>query len=137
MCVYFNRIFKNRIIALIVILCELLILAGVLYWKFVMYCIVMYMFVCLSTCVCACMCACMCECVVSVCLSMCVLCLCFVFVCACMRVCVFVYMCCVCMLCVFMRAYMRACMHVDLSTWPRDSTAKVSCIKNDLIWLCV
>ena len=123
-CVYFNRIFKNRIIALIVILCELLILAGVLYWKFVMYCIVMYMFVCLSTCVCACM----HECVVSVCLSMCVLCLCFVFVCACMRVCVFVYMCCVCMLCVFV----RACMHVYLSTWLRDSTAKVSCIKMTL-----
>ena len=44
MCVYFNRIFKNRIIALIVILCELLSLTGVLY--------------CLLFCVCVCVCVC-------------------------------------------------------------------------------
>ena len=66
-CVYFNRIFKNRIIIIIVILCELLILARVLYWKFVMYCIVMYMFVCFSTCVCVFVCVCM----LCVCLYMC------------------------------------------------------------------
>ena len=86
MCVYFNRIFKNMII---VILCELLISAGVLYWKFVMYCIVMYMFVCLSTCGCVCVCACLCCLYVSVYVFLCVcLCLCVCgCVCACVRLC--------------------------------------------------
>ena len=95
MCVYFNRIFKNRIIALIVILCELLILAGVLYWKFVMYCIVMYTFVCLPTSVCVCVCVWR-EYVVSLCVCLCVCCVYAVclFVGAC--ICVFVYMCVMC-----------------------------------------
>ena len=60
MCVYFNRIFKNRIVIIIVIVGELLIFAGVLHWKFVMYCIVMYMFVCVCVCVCVCLCVCVC-----------------------------------------------------------------------------
>ena len=62
MCVYFNRIFKNRIIALIVILCELLILAGVLYcllfYVYVCVCACVHVHLCLFVCVCVCLCVC-------------------------------------------------------------------------------
>ena len=61
MCVYFNRIFENRIIALIVILCELLILAGVLYCMLFCVCacacvyvhVYIYIYIYIYTCVCA------------------------------------------------------------------------------------
>ena len=45
----------------------------------------------------------------------------------CVRVCVFLYVCYVCMMCVF------ACVCMDIPTWPRDNTMKMSHNNNDLI----